>query len=672
MANPTVEKLKNFGLNFGDKIAVALAGALCLFFVFMALTKETIDTTPEDLTNLAKEAQANLNRPQDETAILEKIEQEGMVLENFDEQVALRESTRVDTNDYRLARSFVAPEPGAGLIRDSVTDKLLAPYEVIATAGRGGVPFYSHDEAGNVIPLEEDEDDRNRLARTSAPPGYGTAAPGGLGGTGQEESARAKEMRRRREEDARRREAFGIAGADNITLEEEEPEESASSNLDYEFEVLGQRWVAVVGLLNNKRFREVYSSALKVPYDSPTSHPDYQRVELQRQYYDSMQGEWSDWERIDPDRLEEIMEYLYAEEDESTESKFTPSEVRLDPLVTYLPYLSAGYWTGVHHAQLIPPDKLREMLAEVDVEDEDSPFSGRGMGDMMGMYGMGGPGMPGMGGSGMPGMGMDSMEGMGGMPGYGMGMGGMPGYGPGMGMGGRSQGSGPEHMTEEEIIMVRALDYTVQPDQTYRYRTRVVVANPNYNRDDIAPGVDNESQELAGPWSEPTDPVTVPADVSVFAMSPARPSDPRQDAVNFDVVAWDPDSGQIAVQSFPAAPGQFIGEPRELLVAVEDEEEPQSELINFQSRHLVVDTTGGIRPVQDLALPSTFQVPAVAAVLKPDGSIALHNQSIDSTDEQLVFMRETYRLSIDTEVDDKRNQGNMMGGMMGMYGMGNN
>ncbi len=52
--------------------------------------------------------------------------------------------------------------------------------------------------------------------------------------------------------------------------------------------------------------------------------------------------------------------------------------------------------------------------------------------------------------------------------------------------------------------MIRAFDFTVQEDTTYRYRVRIVVFNPNKGRDDIdvSKAVDTKADELRGPWSD--------------------------------------------------------------------------------------------------------------------------------------------------------------------------
>ena len=120
-----------------------------------------------------------------------------------------------------------------------------------------------------------------------------------------------------------------------------------------------------------------------------------------------------------------------------------------------------------------------------------------------GRGGMGGGGGM-MGGSGMMGGGMmggGMMRGM--MGGKGGDMGGMMGGGFGMGGGGDV---GNFWKSEEKRVMVRALDFTAEPDTTYRYRVRIVVFNPNHKRDDVSPGRGHQGRRSSsGPGaSRPT------------------------------------------------------------------------------------------------------------------------------------------------------------------------
>ena len=104
-----------------------------------------------------------------------------------------------------------------------------------------------------------------------------------------------------------------------------------------------------------------------------------------------------------------------------------------------------------------------------------------------------------------------------------------------------------------------ALDFTPRPDNSYRYRVRIVVFNPNHNRDDVSQGINTKATELFGPWSEPTDEVNMPADVSAFAMGtlPAARSDVK---VNFQVVRFEEQNGVTIPRKFAASPGEVIGE----------------------------------------------------------------------------------------------------------------
>ena len=53
--------------------------------------------------------------------------------------------------------------------------------------------------------------------------------------------------------------------------------------------------------------------------------------------------------------------------------------------------------------------------------------------------------------------------------------------------GGSSESAGNYWRSEAKKVMIRALDFTVEPDTTYRYQVRIVVHNPNYNREDVSP-----------------------------------------------------------------------------------------------------------------------------------------------------------------------------------------
>ena len=64
----------------------------------------------------------------------------------------------------------------------------------------------------------------------------------------------------------------------------------------------------------------------------------------------------------------------------------------------------------------------------------------------------------------------------------------MGGHGMGMVADGVStEAAGNFWKSEEKKVMIRALDFTAEPDDTYHYRVAIVVLNPNLNHDDVSP-----------------------------------------------------------------------------------------------------------------------------------------------------------------------------------------
>ena len=118
----------------------------------------------------------------------------------------------------------------------------------------------------------------------------------------------------------------------------------------------------------------------------------------------------------------------------------TPEEFRPPALVDPLPFLKKGTWSGVDPEALLRLPVLRPFKA---------PIGGRPVGGMMGQA---------------------------------------------------PTNAGPRYGSP--LLMIRSLDFTAEPGKTYRYRTRVVVVNPDLEKD--------ERKEFLGPWSEPTRSVAVP------------------------------------------------------------------------------------------------------------------------------------------------------------------
>jgi hypothetical protein len=677
MGNAFVEKLKELGLKHGEKAGLAIASMVFLMCIGMAATQKTIGTTPDQIKAAAKASESNLNRREDRSTIIQKLVDKGIKETDFAKVVDEQVKTALVPASFKSDREWIIPEPGAGLLRD--TPKLIAATQLYAYPGRGGFLVFELDEDGNRIPDKEkkeapkDTSSRRRRRRRSA---MGAPSGGMMGmmgmrkksGKSKAEQEREAKVERERKTRELQNKLAGPSGGEDV--ETAKSEQTAKEFPDKEM-LKGFRWVAVTGVLDHAQMRANYRDALKNP---AVAHPHYRRLDLQRQILQP-DGTWSRWQTVDAKKNLDILENIC--EEVTDEDELTPPTVRPEGLVDSLPFLKNGLWEKVHVASLVPKEK--KDIPKVPSADEGFP----GMGGMGGMGGMMGRMM----GRGQMNQMMGGMSNMGNMMAQGGGdrmmRGGMmAGMGMGMGMGGMMGGGtetlGNQWKSEEKKVMVRALDFTVDEDTTYRYRTRIVVWNPNLNRDDVLnASVDTKSEELRGPWSEPTDAVAMPPDVMPYAMGTLPKSSKSDSKISFQVIRFHEADGVTVPSTFEAAPGEVIGELRPRAIPSAEGTGPKSKPIDFGTRQIVLDSQGG-----DLqALPSglvgpALRRPAFALLLRSDGSVIVHSEADDASNEVRKDIAANYQREIDQSSKKRESsQGiggmGMMGGMMrSMMGMG--
>jgi hypothetical protein len=689
MANPTVEKLKETGLRYGDKVAMALTSLLFVVCFILALSKKSIEITPDEVKSAAQASDTNLNKPQERDAIIKKLEDGGIKLTNFSKEVQDAAKSLLVADNYKPEREYVTLEPGAGLIRD--TPELIAPTELFAYPGRGGALVFELDENNNRIPDTEKketpkEEPRRRRRRRAATGsgGYGAMMGGMMGARTKRASRKSQadiEKEQKQDTEQKKRDmAARLAGPDQSpeTNDEQAKTETPGATKQEHFKEItkGLRWVAITGVLDHGKLVANYRKALKNP---AVAYPHYARLDLQRQVQQK-DGSWSDWEKVDAEENLKVLDNLPEEDEE-----LTLDNVRPDNLNDPLPFLKAGLWEKVHIASLVPSEKKK-------VAEPPPAMGAGGMGGMMGgsmggyaammargggggyaammARGMGGSGgMGGMGGSGMAGYGAMMARGMGGM-----GASGSMGMRMGMGMGmGAGAGSEPTNFwkSEEKRVMIRALDFTPLPDNNYRYRVRIVVFNPNHNHDDVSPGVNTKATELFGPWSEPTDEVAMPADVSAYAMG-VMPRDPKSDLkLNFEVIRFDLNDGVTIPRRFAAGPGEVIGEVSSADIPTSEGTGKKSKPVDFNTHQIVLDTAGGIQPLPSQFVGGAIERPALALLLRQDGSVLARGQPDDISNEVRKDIERNYAREIKESNKKRENSvGSGYGGMMQMMMMG--
>ncbi|OJW15597.1 MAG: hypothetical protein BGO49_15190 [Planctomycetales bacterium 71-10] len=676
MANAAVDKLKNFGLRFGDKIAVALASVIFFLCLFKAVSRPTIDVQPEQIKKAAEQSDSNLRRKVPTEEIVNTLVEQGIKTSDFAKEAEESAKMVLVAADFKPRQEWVMPEPGAGLIRDQPT--LIAVDDVYAYPGRGAALVYALDAEGKRIVETEPKEppksqtfSRGKKRRRGSGSmmgsmmgmGMGMGMEGGMGGVPQtpeeKKKAQAELERRRKELQAR------LTGKDDPNAKDEEPEDPANKPQGPPAKEItkGLRWVAITGTLDHELLKENYRKALK---NVSIAHPNYRRLDVQRQVKQA-DGSWGDWADVDAQRNLEVLDNLPMEDEE-----LAPKEVIPENLVDPLPFLTSGLWEKVHIASLVPKE-LKEIPDPTQAPGGMGGYPGMmGRGSMMpGMMGGGYPGM--MGEMGMDGPGSRGSSMMGGM----MGMMGMMGEMGGMMGGGATETLANFWRTEEKKVMVRALDFTAQPDESYRYRIRIVVYNPNLNREDVSPGVDNKSEELGGPWSEPTDEVHMPPDVTAYAMG-VLPAGAKSDVkATFQVVKFNPEDGQTLPRNIDAAAGEFVGmgPPLSTAVPTSDGTGQKNQRVDFNSRMMVVDVQGGFKPLPADFPGNVIPRPAATLLLRPDGAVELRDEADDRLDEVRKDVESNYKREL-KESDKVRSNSMgsgyemMMGGMEGMMGGG--
>jgi len=619
MANAS-EKLKELGLRHGEKVVMVLAVASCVACLAMAATRPTIDMTPEEIAQHARSAASNLEQKQSTEDILKRIEEAGIKNPHFVQMVVDQEKNALVADAFRPPHPYIYPQPGAGLIRDM--PELIAPTDLIAYPGRGGALVYELDPNTGQRIIDEEA----KAAAMTGAPGTPEGAMGFRRKSSEALARREAQAKKELEREFAKRKAMFLG---KEAQAKEEVAAPTGPQGPFKETTKGLRWVSITGVLDYKKLRENYLAALKV---ESVAYPHFKQVDVERQTRDA-EGTWSDWEAVDAERNHAILDNLPEVEEEYADPK-----ALLDALVDPLPFLKAGYWERVHVARLVPQEKIKALTVAPQVT----------AGPMMGEYG-GSPPLPQM--MERPPMQIPSEYGYGGMM---------------MSSGSTEAITFPT--TQADEVMVRSLDFTVDPDKTYRYRVRIVVFNPNRDREDVAPGVDTSSIELFGPWSEPTDEVTMPADVTAYVVAKGLSDARKKEQVQFDVARWDPQSGITVEKRYDAMPGEIVGDYNKITRIPSQDVKEAKAPIDFNSHEVVLDANGGDQPVTHIpGGTGRFSVPVQALLVRSDGSVILRDQALDVSDEVRKDIEQNYKREL--EESGKMRQSSMgEGAMMGYPG----
>ena len=130
-------------------------------------------------------------------------------------------------------------------------------------------------------------------------------------------------------------------------------------------------------------------------------------------------------------------------------------------------------------------------------------------------------------------------------------------------------------LSESPVLLFRYLDFDVQPGMAYRYRARLKLRNPNFERPpaEIVDPASSVGRERETGWSNISNPAVVPSSVNYFLKDVER--DPSRDdkvrsskpVANFSIFEWDTKSGTMLHDSLKILDvGQFISEKKKSIV----------------------------------------------------------------------------------------------------------
>jgi hypothetical protein len=208
-----------------------------------------------------------------------------------------------------------------------------------------------------------------------------------------------------------------------------------------------------------------------------------------------------------------------------------------------------------------------------------------------------------------------------------------------------------------EIVQIRFVDYTVEPDHTYQYRLKVVVENPNYNRFDVInEEIAKEETLTSDTWSEPTPPVYVPGDTEFYVLERTR----TREEAKLQVHSWLQELGDWQFYDFAVKPGDPIGARVREYQLIDWDDKIKKTDYDFSTHELLLDVTGGDKPfvfeVDGVEFKYNEKLPAEIFVIDRLGDLAMRNEDFDKNNVDRVE-RETIIKKIREEVkskDDKK------------------
>ncbi len=151
-----------------------------------------------------------------------------------------------------------------------------------------------------------------------------------------------------------------------------------------------------------------------------------------------------------------------------------------------------------------------------------------------------------------------------------------------------------------EVLLFRYFDFDVEPGVGYRYRAKLVVENPNFDRplEEVYEESVAQGELRTTPPSEPTKPVWVPHDTRSFLSFVKANRSSKALTATMDVFSWYADAGMPVRARLEVVPGQLIGGHVKTEVIRPDKQTFEMEDIQLTGSDLMIDIAGSTMILQ--------------------------------------------------------------------------
>lgn len=144
------------------------------------------------------------------------------------------------------------------------------------------------------------------------------------------------------------------------------------------------------------------------------------------------------------------------------------------------------------------------------------------------------------------------------------------------------------------LILFRYFDFDLTPGETYQYRVRLVVRNPNYGRpiEQVELPSVAEGETRTTPWSNETAAVNVKKDVHYYLQSVRPPRGNNGTTAKFEIFQWYPETGTTVHSVLSTSIGEEVGkEVTTELYDVAKVNYDDKAKVTFDTQNYLVDAT---------------------------------------------------------------------------------